>query len=536
VRQAAGSFAELAARAPRVTFLVTSRAVLHVTGEHVFPVAPLTEDDSLELFVQRAQLLEPSFDVTAENEGDLREVCRRVDGLPLAIELAAGRIRILTPRLLRERLDSRLQVLTGGPRDLPARQQTLRETIDWSVGLLAEPHRRSFARLALFPGGASVQAAEVVCDADLDTLGALVDVHLIRRDDVGGVPRFGMLETVREYALELLAEERQQAERAYAEYFGSLVDELHVSDPREAIWTFAVERLDPDIDNVRAALEVAASADDDELLLRLAGGMWRYWWVRGALGEGLEWIERGLAAGDGPATPARATALRGGAGLAWSMGDHARAVELAEAAIPVAVEAGAKWDEGSAHTVLGIVANNQGDHARARAHHQRSLEISLELGVEPVVEKLNLGVVALDLGEYETALALFEEVLASHRHNQRPGGIGFALLNLGLVRYVLGEYEESRRDFEEARDCFEGIGFRSQRAYALQGLAAAEANEGRYENAARLLGEARKELDDVGSPEDVFADEMIESVKSRSRAALGDEAFEAAYAAGLAAT
>lgn len=534
VREAAASFAELVARGPRVTLLVTSRAVLHVSGEHVFPVTPLSEDDSVELFRQRARSLERSFEITAENEADVREVCRRVDGLPLAIELAAGRIRTLTLRLLRERLDGRLRLLTGGPRDLPARQQTLRETIDWSVGLLDESHRHAFALLALFPGGVTVQAAEAVCGADLDTLEALVDLHLIRRDEVVGEPRFGMLETIREYALELLAGEREQAERALAEYFGVLVDELQVSDPRESIWSFAVERLDPEIDNIRVALSAAEAAGDGELLLRLAGGLWRYWWVRGALGEGLDWIERALALDEeGIATAARATALRGGAGLAWSSGDRERAKELAEAAIPVALETGAKWDEGSAHTVLGIVANNEGDHERARRHHQRSLEISVELGVEPVVEKLNLGVVALDMGEYETALALFEEVLASHRRNERPGGIGFALLNLGLVRYELGEHEASRRDFEEARDCFEAIGFRSHVAYALQGLAAAEANASRFESAARLLGEARRELDDVGSSEGGFAEDLIASLKEQLAMELGVEVFEATYSEGL---
>jgi predicted ATPase/DNA-binding SARP family transcriptional activator len=533
VRDAAASFAEVAARAPRVTFLVTSRAVLHVSGELVFPVAPLAEDDSVELFRQRARLLEPSFEITAENEPDVREVCRRVDGLPLAIELAAGRMRTLTPRLLLERLRDRLDVLTGGPRDLPARQQTLRETLDWSVGLLDDAERHSLARLALFPGGATLQAAEVVCDADLDTLEALVDVSLLRRDSVDGEPRFVMLETVREYALELLADERRAAELEFAEYFGWLIDELQTGDKREGNWSYPVERLDPEIDNVRIALATAADLGSDELLLRLAGGLWRYWWLRDGAAEGLGWIERALAAGDARPTAARATALRGGAGLAWSRGDLGRAKELAEEAIDVAVEVGAKWDEGSAHTVLGILANNDGDYEGARRHHQRSLEISLELGVEPLVETLNLGEVALNAAEYETARALFEEVLASHRRNERPGGIGFALLNLGLVHHLLGEHEASRRDFEEARERFEAIGFRSQAAYAMQGLAEAEASESRFESAARLLGEARKELDDVGSSEDGFAEDMIASLKEQLRAELGDEVFEAAYAAGL---
>ena len=165
VRQAAPAYAELVARVPRLTLLVTSRAVLHVSGEHVFPVAPLDEDDAVELFTQRARLLDPSFELLTENAADVRGICRGVDGLPLAIELAAARIRTLTPRVLMQRLDARLSMLTGGPRDLPARQRTLRETIDWSVGLLDARARTVFVQLAVFPAGASLEAAEQVCGA-----------------------------------------------------------------------------------------------------------------------------------------------------------------------------------------------------------------------------------------------------------------------------------------------------------------------------------------------------------------------------------
>lgn len=324
------------------------------------------------------------------------------------VELAAVRIRTLSARALRERLDTRLGVLTGGLRDLPARQQTLRQTIAWSVDLLDARARRDFARLAVFPGGATLEAAEAVCDAELDTLAALVDVHLVRRDDAGDEPRFAMLETIREYAVELLGSERVDAELALAEYFSEWADELRASATDEREWRGVVERLDPEVDNVRAALAAAASSGDSELLVRLAGGFSRYWQYRGPVAEGLEWIEQALASGDGAATAARAHALRAGAGLAWMRGDLARATELAEAAIPVAIETGATWDEGAAHTVLGILANTKGDRESARYNHRRSIELAEELGVEPVVQKLNLGVVALDSGDHDEAIALFE--------------------------------------------------------------------------------------------------------------------------------
>jgi tetratricopeptide (TPR) repeat protein len=400
------------------------------------------------------------------------------------------------------------------------------------VGLLGRRERDVFARLAIFPGGATLEAAEAVCGADVDTLAVLVDDHLLFRADAVGEPRFGMLETVREYALELLGSERVDVEVALAEYFSKWADELRASATDEREWRGVVERLDPEVDNVRAALAAAAAWGDAEFQLRLAGPLWRYWWVRGPAGEGLEWIERVLAAGDGPATVARACALQGAAGLAWTRGDLARAKELARGAISVAVEAGSKWDEGSAHTVLGIVANTEGDRATARYHHERSLEISEELGIEPVVEKLNLGVVALDAGDYEAAIRLLEDVLESHRRHERAAGIGFALLSLGRARYEFGDQKAARRDIEEARACFEEVGFRGQVASALQGLAAVEASESRFEQAARLLGQARRLLDDAGQSGDEFG-ALAVSTEAQARAALGDEAFESAYAAGL---
>ena len=529
VREAASSFAPLVARAPRLTLLVTSRAVLHVSGENVVPVAPLEEDDAVELFVQRARLLDPNFELTPENDPDVREICRRVDCLPLAVELAAARIRTLTPRALRQRLDARLSILTGGPRDLPARQRTLRETIAWSAGLLDDRGRDVLARLAVFPAGTTLEGAEQVCGADLDTLGALVDDHLARRDDVAGEPRFGMLETVREYALELLGAERQSASLDMARYLADVADEVEVEARARAQ---ALARLDPELDNIRAALASCAETGEAELELRLAGGIWRYWWVRGSPAEGIERIEKALAASDGSPTVARAQALRGGAGLAWVLGDFELAKQLACAAIPVAVEAGSMWDEMAANTVLGVVANVEGDRALARRHHHRSLELAEQLEIEPFVQKLNLGTIALDSGDYPEAQVMFEGVLAIHRRNENVEGIGTALLNLAVVHYALGEHESSLRDFEEARVCFEEVGFRAHVAHALQGFAAFAANEGRFEDAARLLGQARGELDEIGSPEGDFAIDMVAWTKEQAREALGENGFEAAYAAG----
>jgi predicted ATPase/DNA-binding SARP family transcriptional activator len=529
VREAAPAYAELAARAPRLTILVTSRAVLHVSGERVFPVAPLDEDDAVELFAQRASLL--AAPTHPAGDEDVGEICRRLDCLPLAIELAAARVRTLTPRALRERLVARLSVLTGGPRDLPARQQTLRETIGWSVDLLPEPARSVFARLAVFPAGASLAAAEEVCGADLDTLSALVDDHLLRREDVDGEPRFGMLETIREYALELLGDERPAVEERMAAHLAELLEAVELETRLSAQ---PLARLDPELDNVRVALDTAAAAGDSELELGLAGGLWRYCWVRGLAAEGLRRIEAALAGAGGAATPALAKALQGGAGLAWSLGDFERAKELARRAIAVAAEAGSTYDEMAANTVLGVVANNEGDRDAARLHHRRSIELGEQLGLEPFAQKLNLGIVAMDSGEYEEAQALFEDVLGHHRRAGNDQGIGFALINLGVVHFARGDRHASLEAFREGGECFERVGFRAHVAHALQGFAAFEASEGRFLEAARLLGRGRRELDEVGASETDFAVEMVAWTKQVAVDALGADGFEEAYAGGRA--
>lgn len=296
----------------------------------------------------------------------------------------------------------------------------------------------------------------------------------------------------------------------------------------------ALSRLDPELDNVRAAVERAAAAGDRELELRLVGGLRRYCWVRGIAAEGLRRIEAALAAWEGGATPALARALQGGAGLAWSLGDLERAKELARRALPAAAEVGSPWEEMGANTVLGIVANDEGDRDAARSHHRRSIELAERLGVEPVTQRLNLGIVALDSGDYEEARALFDNVLDHHRRAGNDEGIGFAQINLGVVYHALGDHRASQEAFREGGEHFGRVGFRAHVAHALQGFAAFEASEGRFEEAARLLGRARRELDEVGASEHEFAADMVAWTKEQGAAALGAEGFEAAYAAGRA--
>lgn len=526
VREAAPLFTELVVRAPRLTLLVTSRAVLHLSGEHVFPVAPLEEDAAVGLFEQRARALVPAFRATAENRAAIAEVCARVDRLPLAIELAAGRMGTLSLPALRERLGHRLAVLTGGPRDLPARQQTLRETLDWSVGLLAPAERAVLARLAVFPGGVTLAAAEAVCGADLDALATLVDAHLVRRADVADEPRYALLETIREYALEQLGEERPETERALALYFCDLVEQA--SDGGEN--AISLTGFDAELDNLRLALDVAAAGSDGELEVRLAGGLWRFWWTRGYIDEGLARLEQALGRAKAD-SPARVRATRGAAGLAWSRGHPELAAARATETLDLARAIGSPDDEFAAHTILGILANARKDFETAREHHEQSLALKESLGLEPAVEKLNLGIVAMDSGDPGTAVALFEEVLGMHRRSDTREGVGFATINLGQAQYRLGRVALAQQSFQEARDAFFDTGFRVLAAHALQGLAACAAASDQHEEAALLLGRAAAELGETVYAEEDFP-RLAAETEGAARRALGDESFEAAFAAG----
>ena len=360
---------ELLARAPRLVLLVTSRVVLHLTGEHVFPVSPLDDDAAVELFEQRARALQSDFEVTAENESVVREICRRVDGLPLAIELAAARIRSLTPQALLERLEQRLTVLTGGPHDLPARQQTLRETIDWSVGLLSDEERTALARLSVARAGATVEAAETVCETRLDVLSMLIDHHLVRRTVTAGGSRLSLLETIREYAVELLAADPADADRArarLAEWCLALANEAerHLSQDEQTTW---LDLLETEHDNLRAALDHLESSGAGEQQLMLAVSLSRFWYVRGHLAEGRARLERALEATADQAPAQRRRACTAVASFGLLQGDHAAAIRFADEALAAAREEDDPRFVANALSNLGAILLAAGDRERAEA-------------------------------------------------------------------------------------------------------------------------------------------------------------------------
>src|SRR5947209_1862334 len=321
---AAAGLAELLASCPQLKILVTSRAVLHIHGEHEFPVPPLALPDlndlpqsqtlsqyaAVALFLERAQAARPDFELTPANARAIAEICVRLDGLPLAIELAAARVKLLPPQALLARLEHRLQVLTGGARDVPARQQTLRNLLAWSYDLLDGKEQQLFGRLSVFVGGGTLEAVEGLSTAlgdlpayVLDGLTSLIDKSLLRQtEQEGQEPRLLMLETIREYGLEVLAAsgEMESTRRAHATYYLALAElaELELGGPQQGVW---LDRLEREHDNLRAALqwtiEQGEAGGSMEMALRLGGALRRFWWGRGHWSEGRNFLERALATG-----------------------------------------------------------------------------------------------------------------------------------------------------------------------------------------------------------------------------------------------
>jgi len=525
IMPAAPAIAALLAACPRLVVLVTSREALRLRGEHELPVPPLALPDrerrapdelaryaALDLFLQRARAVRPGFDLTVENGPAIAEICRRLDGLPLAIELAAARVKLLPPRTLLARLEHRLQVLVGGARDLPARQQTMRDAIAWSYELLSGVEQALFRLLAVFEGGCTLEAAEAVCgaaagrdsDGDGDALDvlqgltALADKSMLRTgDDAAGEARVGMLETVREYGLEQLAAggQAEAVRRAHAAYYLSLAEEAE-PELRGAAQVEWLERLDVEWDNLRAALEWLLRQGDLTNGLRLAGALWRFWLVRGYLSEGRGWLELLLerVAVEGIAAPvmARAKALNAAGVLAWSQGDYARAVTLCEAALALYRASGDTAGMALSLNYLGFVAADQGESGRATALLTESLHLYRRLSdVWGIAQTLgDLGVVAAQQGDFAEATRLLEESLPLRRALGNKRGIAVALSNLGNVAVDQGDYRRATALFEESVVLARELGNKKGIALSLNSLGDVAGAQGAAARAAALYEES----------------------------------------------
>jgi predicted ATPase len=596
VAACAGLAGRLARSCPTLSLLATSREALEVAGERRYrvpslpvpdlallpPAERLAESAAVALFVTRARERRSDFALTAQNGRAVASICARLDGIPLAIELAAARVGSLAVEGIAARLDDRFRLLTGGARDALPRQRTLRAALDWSYNLLGEPEQLVLDRLSVFAGGWTLAAAEAVCAGEgvedwevLDLLGGLVNRSLVQAADAGGELRYGLLETVRQYARERLAE-AGGTEGARDRHLGwclTLAEDAapHLEGPEHDAW---LARLEAEHDNLRAALAWAGERGAGEPGLRLAGALARFWDMRGYLGEGRGWLDAALATGEPAAPQARAGALSGAGHLALNQGDFARAAALYEEALALRRALGDRQGIATTLSSLGNVAFDQGQYERAAALQEESLALSRALGDRyGIADALtNLGNALAGQGDIEGAVALYEESLVLKRQLGDTYNIAGLLNNLGNAAYLRGDlagaavlYEESlalRRDLGDTWGiamslnnlgqvaCLRGdhaqggtllreavlvshdIGARVLLAEGLEALAWAVVALGQPERAGRLGGAAEALREALGLPlqpeQRVGHDPAVQAM----RAALGEAMFAAAWAEG----
>ena len=499
----------------------------------------------MRLFVERAQGVKADFVLGPENAPAVAAICQRVDGLPLAIELAAARVRLLDPPAILARLAHRLQLLTGGARDLPARQQTLRNTIAWSHDLLAGPEQALFRRLAVFVGGCTMAAAEAVCEGEsdvldgVDSLAAQSLVQCVRA--IAGDGRFVMLETIREFGLERLAEsgELSARRRRHAEYYLTLAEEAEAGlrGPDARAW---LERLEAEHDNLRAALEWSLAGGVDEaagceVSLRLGGALAWFWHLRGYAGEGRRWLARALAAAPAPSA-ARVKALCGAGVLAHFQRDSAAARTSLEQGLGLAAERGDRWATAWALHLLGRVAYFDGDARTARSFGERSLALARDLGDDWLVAwALHLlGLAAHIAGDFPTARARYEQSLALRRELGHQDGIGILLELLGTVAYREGDFDTARARYVDAVTLQRELGSPWHLNILVACFASLAAAQRQPERAVRLAGASSVLNESYHMLPIPMVEAALQGGLEVARQALGEVAYAGAWAEGRA--
>jgi predicted ATPase/DNA-binding XRE family transcriptional regulator len=574
---------ELLTNAPRLMVLATSRTRLRLRGEREQPIGPLAlpEDGgptaplaglagvaAVRLFVERAQAVAPGFALTAETAAVVAEICHRLDGLPLAIELAAARVNILSPRALLERLEYRLHLLSGGPRDLPPRQQTMRDAIAWSYDLLTGHEQTLFRHLAVFSGGFALEAAEWVggrrsevgrmlltgdlsshlppptSDLAPDTLeliASLLDQSLLRvADGFAGEPRCTMLETVREFALERLeaSGDGDAIRRAHAAYYLALAEDIQarIHGPEGAV---LLDRLETEHDNLRAALAWLIEEEDTELALRLAYASWRFWWMRSHLDQGRLWLERALALpdkGDAATIVLRPKTLVSAGYFARVQGDFARAIGMGEHALALARQIGDTNGTSAAFHLLGLVATDQGELDLARSYHEAALTLDREAGYSHGVayQLSNLGDVALAQGDVAAAAAFGEEALTIWRDRGDAWGVASALVLLGKTKIAERDERGAVVLLRRSLTTNAALGDKEIAARAIGEIASIAGGSGRFALAARLFASEAGLRESISAPLSPAERARSEQALSATRAALEDATFNQAWEAGRA--
>jgi predicted ATPase/DNA-binding SARP family transcriptional activator len=624
-------------RVPTLTLLVTSRQRLNLSGEREFLVPPLPvpsgetdspewlmQCESVQLFVDRAQAVKPDFQVTENNAATVAELCYKLEGIPLALELAASRSLVMTPARILAQLENRFDFLVSRQRDVAERHRTLRAAMEWSYRLLTPELQTFFAQLSVFRGGWTLEAAEEVCmdvweygrmdvwtkqrphvhtptlpyDV-LDLLAQLRECSLILTEESGGEMRFRMLETLREFGWEQLnTAERAALQRRHAEYYAALAEQARPGRivPEQLTWW--LDRLGTEHDNLRAALEWSLSQSAEcgvrsaesessqseirnpksEIGLRIAGSVWWFWYRRGYLSEGRGWLEALLKVGGEVAAAVRAEALRTAGYVAVRQGDHEAARRFAEENLAARREMGDKRGIALALELLGGVADVQGDYEAAQARYEESLALWRELGdkgnIAPSLHALghvahrwgdyeaartlleeslalwrelgdkwsiarvldHLGVVAVKQGNGELARRFGEEALSISRDSGNKEATGQALNDLGHIAYYQEDWADARAFYEESLKMWRDIGRKPNIVKSLWGLALVARGQEQWERAARLFGaeEALREV--FGQPFPPVERPEFDCLVAPMRAALGEEAFAAAWAKGRAMT
>ncbi len=587
---AAPRLAWLLGACPHLRALVTSRIVLRLSGEQEFSVQPLplpqvtrrvdlddlARNPAVSLFVERARAIRPDFTLSETNATAIVEICRRLDGLPLAIELAAARVKVLSPAALLSRLTNRLHVLVGGARDLPARLQTMRDAIAWSYDLLLEEHRALFRRLAIFAGGFTLDAAEAVATWEsgdgsqgsergvsssslmpgsqpltpdtlpgssvLDGIATLVDASLIHRDDgplAGEEPRFHLLETVREFGLGQLAQsgEETSVREAHARYAIELAERSRpeysggVQDPR---W---LDRLEAMHDNLRSALAWLEHRPDPQPLLQLAGALGWFWYLRGHVQEGHDWLRRALARAEEwqePVDPAiLVRALRAAGKLAWERAEYTHASTLLEQALAVARDNADQENIAHALLNLGVVEEKQGHDERAAALYEEALALFRRIGDHPGIANalIDLGDAEFRLGDLARSAALTDEALAISRRLGDAIFIALALANAGQLALEGNDLSRAWSLYRESLFHASSAGNLWLVSDALAGLAGVAARSGDASRAARWLGAAQGICDTLGTPSVPHHEQSARSL-AWARAGLSTQDVESAWTAG----
>ena len=537
VGAAAELLAGLLAACHRLKMLVTSREPLRIAAERQFPVPPLAESEAVVLFVERARALRPDFALTEETAPIVAEICERLDGLPLAIELAAAWTKVLPPAALLKRLENRLELPAARGRDVPARQTTLRQAIAWSYDLLGDEERRLHSRLSVFMGGCTFEAAERVAGAEgepdlLESIASLVDRSLLRESEgVGGEARFSMLETIRDFARERLAQagEEDTFVRRHALEFARFAEEAGAGlrGDAQVVW---FERLEAEHDNLRAAMDSSLAARDDETALRLGGALGWFWYAHGHALEGCMRLTELLAATKGAPEELRARPMYALGVLLDQRGEPERAAELVERSLGVFRQQDDRERIGTALNSLGSIKRVLGDFDAAGSLLEESLAIRRELGdeVRMASSLSNLGIVAFEQGDLDDAEARFVEALELDRAHGNEWGAGAALDNLAAVAIERGDSERARELNSEVLVSAQRVGDQELIAFGLEKAAILAATEEQAARAGRLAGAADAVREAAGIDRNEFDRGWLDRHLSR----VAGEEFETHRAAG----